>query len=237
MKGPTSAPTRPLAGLVLAAGRSRRMGDETNKLLEVVGGAPLVRWPIDALLEAGVDPVLVVLGHQASRVRALLADRDVRFVEHDDWARGMAGSIARGARELERLGADCEGLAIVLGDLPSLRASHVLPLVEAFASAPSGAICLPVHGGRRGHPVLFDRRYLGELAALHGEGGASRVLHRHADRVLEVEVSSDGVLADVDTPEDLARAQRRAGPGVAGGAGSAGDAGSRSRTGSETDSP
>ncbi len=202
-----SAPMRAVAGLVLAAGGSRRMGAGTNKLLEEVGGRPLVLWPVDALLDAGVAPLLVVLGHQASRVRALLADRGVSFVEHDDWARGMAGSIARGAREFERLGVDCEGLAVVLGDLPALRASHVLPLVEAFASAPAGAICLPLHAGRRGHPVLFDRRYLGELAVLEGEGGARRILDRHAARVLEVEVSSDAVLADVDTPEALARAR------------------------------
>jgi molybdenum cofactor cytidylyltransferase len=102
---------------------------------------------------------------------------------------------------------DCEGLAVVLGDLPLLRPSHVRPVLQAFASAPAGAICLPVHAGRRGHPVLFDRRYVGELAALTGEGGARRVLDRHADRVLEVEIPSDAILADVDTPDALARAR------------------------------
>lgn len=209
-----SAPTRSVAGLVLVAGGSRRMGAGTNKLLEEVGGKPLVLWPVDALLGAGVDPVLVVLGHEAPRVRSILADRSVSFVEHDEWARGMAGSIARGAREIERLGVDCEGLAVVLGDLPALRASHVRPVVEAFASAPPGSICLPVHAGRRGHPVLFDRRYMGVLATLAGEGGARRVLDRHADRVLEVEISSDAVLADVDTPDALSRARAGARPGA-----------------------
>jgi len=226
-----SAATRSVAGLVLAAGGSRRMGDGTNKLLEEVGGKPLVLWPVDALLGAGIDPVLVVLGHEASRVRALVADRGVVFVEHDEWARGMAGSIARGARELERLGTDCQGLAVVLGDLPALRASHVRLVVRAFASAPAGSICLPVHAGRRGHPVLFDRSYLGELATLTGEGGARPILDRHGDRVLEVEVSSDAVLADVDTPAALLRVRAGARPGPG-----AGGAGSRSSPGSEPDS-
>jgi len=127
---------------------------------------------------------------------------------------------------------------VVLGDLPALRASHVRPVVEAFASAPAGAICLPVYGGRHGHPVLFDRRYMRELTTLAGEGGARRVLDHHADRVLEVELPSEAVLADVDTPEALLLARSRAGGARPGqGADETGsDPGSGSRARSNRDS-
>jgi len=199
---------RRVAGLVLAAGASTRMGPETNKLLEEVAGAPLVCWPVDALLGAGASPVVVVTGHDEAGIRSVLGGRDVHFVHHEAWLDGMARSIARGVRELADIAPECEGVLISVGDLPGLRVAHVVPVVRAFASAPDDAICIPVCAGRRGHPVLFGSAHLGELMELEGERGARALFERHREVLIEVEVASEAVLADVDTPEALAEAQR-----------------------------
>lgn len=200
---------RRVAGLVLAAGASTRMGAGRNKLLEEVEGAPLIHGPVDALLSAEVDEVLVVLGHDEEGVRACLRSRPVRLVRHARWAEGMAGSIACGIRAIERRTSGIEGVLVTLGDLPGLRARHVRPLLEAFDSAPPGAIFRPSHGGRPGHPVLFDRRYWRELAGLRGDEGARDLLARHAESVHEVEVASPAIFEDVDTVASLESARTR----------------------------
>lgn len=201
---------RSVAGLVLAAGASSRMGPGMNKLLEPVGGRPLVVWPVEAMLAAGVDPLFVVLGHEAEKLQRVLRNRAVRLLHQAAWADGMGASIACGARAVEGLEARPDGVLIGLGDLPALRERHVRALVDDFDSAPPGAICVPTHAERRGHPVLFDRRYLAELMALSGEDGARGILKRHADAVREVEIDSEAILADVDTPAALEQVRARA---------------------------
>jgi molybdenum cofactor cytidylyltransferase len=198
-----------IAGLVLAAGESKRMGPDVNKLLEVVAGQALVAWPVDALLGAGVDPVVVVTGHEAASVRRALADRPLDFVHHADWSEGMAGSIACGARWIVRSAPDCDAVFVALGDLPAIRSEHVRTILEAFESSGRNTICIPVYAGRRGHPVLFGAAHLPELASLHGEGGARGLFAHHRDSIIEVDVGSDAILVDVDTSESLRRARRR----------------------------
>jgi len=190
-----------IVGLVLAAGSSSRMGADRNKLLEPVGGRPLVAWPVEALRQAGVDPVLVVTGHASDALRSALAESGCRFLSHAGWQQGMGSSIAQGARQARELGA--EGLLVCVGDLPGLRAAHVAKILEAFSGRE--AIIVPVHGGRRGHPVLFGAAFLAALTALEGDVGGRPVLESHPEAILEVEVGSDAVLRDVDTPTELAR--------------------------------
>ncbi len=208
---PTTDDPRPklrgsLAGLLLAAGASARMGGP-NKLLLPVEGEPLVRRPARALLEAGLRPVVVVVGRDAEAVRQALEGLPVLFAENPDFSEGMAGSLRKG---VEALGSDVEAVAIALGDLPDLRAPVVRRLVAAFHDAAQG-IVVPVHEGRRGHPVLLDlRRYRGELLALAGDEGARSILRRHPEEVLEVAVEDPGVTADVDTPEEYERIRQGA---------------------------
>lgn len=193
-----------VVGLVLAAGSSSRMGGDRNKLLEPVGGRPLVAWPVEAMRAAGVDPVLVVTGHDSEALRIALAGCGCRFVSHAGWPEGMGSSIARGARAAGQL--DAEGLLVCVGDLPGLRAFHVTQILEAFSGRE--AIVVPVHEGRRGHPVLFGAAFLDALGALEGDVGARPVLDSHPEAIVEVDVGSDAVLRDVDTPTELARWSR-----------------------------
>jgi len=194
------ADTRRIAGLLLAAGLSRRMASG-NKLIAEFEGAPLVRHPARTLCAAGLKPVLVVIGHEGARVRRALEGLPVRFIDNPAPAEGMAASLKCGVRALP---AEVRGVVVALGDMPHVRAEHIAGLLEAFEAAAGEAICVPVFEGRRGHPVLFPARLFAELEALEGDVGARAVLARHAAIVREVAASDDGVLFDVDSEAELA---------------------------------
>jgi molybdenum cofactor cytidylyltransferase len=189
-----------IAAVALAAGRSTRMG--TNKMLAEIGGKPMLAHTVDAALEAGLDPVVVVTGHQADEVEAALPPRDVLTVHNPDFVAGMAGSITCG---LAALPEDVDAAFILLADMPRVTAAHLTRLAAAFAPDEGRAICVPVHGGKRGNPVLFAREFFDEIMAITGDQGAKRLLADHAERVVEVAMDDDAVLEDADTPEELAR--------------------------------
>ncbi len=206
-KASPPAPARPaevrpprIAALVLAAGRSRRMG-EANKLLSEIAGVPMVARVVRAAAASRADPVVVVTGHQAARVRAALAGLDVGFADNPDYAQGLSTSLATG---LAALPDDIDGAVVCLGDMPRVDAGLIDRLIAAFAPGEGRAICLPTHGNKRGNPVLWARRYFAEIEAIAGDVGARHLIGEHADAVCEVAVEDDAVLIDIDTPAELA---------------------------------
>jgi molybdenum cofactor cytidylyltransferase len=201
-----------VAALVLAAGRSARMRGP-NKLLLEIDGCPMLARVVDTILATAARPVLVVTGHQADAVRAALGDREVRFAHNAQHAEGIGASIRAGARALEPA---LDGVLVCLGDLPDLCTGSIEALLSAFAPE---RICVPVHGGRRGHPVLFGRRFLPELARLAGDRGARSILAAHPQAVCEVPVADEGVALDVDSADQLERARGRASRGLPGSCG------------------
>jgi len=189
-----------LAAVVLAAGQSRRMGDR-NKLLEEVGGQPMVAHVVDALLATQARPVVVVVGHEADRVRAALAEREVRFVDNPEYAAGMSTSLRAGIGAL--LDQHVDGAFVALGDMPWVRPAHLEALGAAFAPALERSICVPVHQGKRGNPVLWAASYFPEMMAVEGDVGARALLRAHDDQLALIPVDDAAVHVDVDTPEDL----------------------------------
>ena len=200
-----------IAGLVLAAGNSSRMGPERNKLVEEVAGRPLVAGPVDALLEAGIELVLVVTGFEADRVRSALGDRACRFVHHDAWAEGMGSTLAHGVRTILALASPPDALLVSVGDLPGLRAQHVAHIVEAARASKDAIdparIVIPTHRGGRGHPVLFGAQHFATLARLTGDRGGRSIFDANEANVRTVEVEGDAVIRDVDTPAELGTAR------------------------------
>lgn len=184
--------------LLLAAGAARRMG--ALKQLLPLGGKPLLQLSLDHLLGSGVDEVVLVLGCEARKVReALTLDpARVRVVEHAGWEAGMASSLVAG---LDAAG-DADGVLVALGDLP-LVPPRVVDRLLAEAEATPLSIVLPVHEGRRGHPVLFKRARFADLRALSGDVGALAVLKANPGEIHLVPVDSDGIYRDVDQPRDL----------------------------------
>lgn len=204
---------RDVAGIVLAAGRSSRMGAARNKLVEEVAGRPIVVRAVDAFLEAGIEPVIVVLGHEADRVHAVLADRPVRFVRHASWSEGMGSSLARGIAELVRSGAGPAAVLVCVGDLPGIRADNVREIVrggrDAAGRIDPARIVVPTRRGQRGHPVLFGAHYLRALAELTGDEGGRQVVRDNASRVHPIEIDDDACFRDVDTVDDLTTIRAR----------------------------
>lgn len=195
-----------IAVIVLAAGRSTRMG-VANKLLSVIDGTPMVRRVVEAALASKARPVLVVTGHQAGEVRAALAGLDVAFVDNPDYAAGLSTSLKAGVAAVP---ATAEGALVLLGDMPRITAGHIDRLIEAFTAEQGRCICVPVHQGRRGNPVLWPSAFFGEMLQLQGDAGAKTLLATHADRVREVDLGTDAIFVDVDTPDALAQVRKSA---------------------------
>ncbi|HXV22974.1 MAG TPA: molybdopterin-binding/glycosyltransferase family 2 protein [Alphaproteobacteria bacterium] len=188
-----------VAAIVLAAGRSSRMGH--NKLMARVDGAPLLLRTVDAALASRARPIVVVTGHESERVRAALGDRPVRLVHNPDYEKGLSTSLRCG---LAALPPESEAAIVCLGDMPRIRAGLLDKFIQAFNPVEGRAICVPVWQGKRGNPVLWSRQLFAEMANLTGDTGAKHLLAEHPELVVEIPAEDDGILADVDTPEALA---------------------------------
>jgi molybdenum cofactor cytidylyltransferase len=198
-----------IAALILAAGQSRRMGAE-NKLLAAVDGKPMVTHVVSQVLAAGLDPVLVVTGHQRQQVQTALAGLPLAFVHNPEYAAGLSTSLRRG---LAALPEDADGVMVCLGDMPRVSAAVLTRLAAAFDPLEGRAICVPTWRGKRGNPVLLARRFVPEMQEIAGDIGARALLGDYPELVCEVAMdetsSGDGVLLDVDTPAALAALRAR----------------------------
>ena len=193
------AAARPVAIVVLAAGRSSRMPGGF-KLLEPLHDEPVIGHVCRHALTSRADDVIVVTGHRAAEVEAALAGTGVRFVHNAGWADGLASSLRAGMAAVTDAAA---GVLVMLGDMPLVDDAVINDLIAAFTAAGGGMICVPVFDGKRGNPVLWPASFAEPLLSLQGDAGARSVIAGHADSVLEVAVESDGVLRDVDTWEAL----------------------------------
>lgn len=193
-----------IAGVVLAAGRSTRMG--SFKLLEAVAGVPLVRRTVEALTASSLDEVVVVTGNRGDDVRAALAGLSVRFVDNAAFADGISTSVKAG---IAALSPDTDGALIALADMPDIETDHIDRIIAAFAPHDARTIVVPTRHGKRGNPVLWARAHFADMAAVTGDTGAKHLLGVHADTVAEVDLGSDAVLTDIDTPEALAALRAR----------------------------
>lgn len=188
-----------VAGIVLAAGRSTRMG-AGNKLLQEVRGKPLVRHAVEAQIASRAAPVIVVTGHQQDEVRAALAGLDVTFAHNPAFAEGLASSLKAGLAALPKEG---PGVVVSLGDMPNVTAGVIDRLAQAFADRPDALAVAPTLLGQRGNPVLLARKLFAEVAKLSGDQGARRLLDAAGDAVEEIALDDPAIALDIDTPEAL----------------------------------
>jgi molybdenum cofactor cytidylyltransferase len=186
-----------IAGVVLAAGMSSRMG--SNKLLAAVDGVPLIRRTVEAVVAAHVRPVIVVTGHQAKEVEDALAGLPVQFVFNPRYAEGQSTSLRLGVQAVPE---SADGVFVILGDMPEISAVLLDRMIAGFAPAEGRAICIATAGGKRGNPVLWARRFIPEMEGVTGDTGAKHLIARYDEAVCEIE-ADPAVLRDVDTPEAL----------------------------------
>jgi len=201
---PETDGNRQVAAIVLAAGRSTRMGGP-NKLLAELSGKKLVRIATEQALASKASEVIVVTGHQAELVEQALRGLKVKFVRNPDFAGGLASSVKTGVTAVSK---DADGAVICLGDMPLIDAHLIDRLVEAFDPDRGNLIVVPVAEGRRGNPVLWSRRFFSELLTLDGDIGARHLVAKHAEAVAEVPVDGESAFLDIDTPQALETARR-----------------------------
>jgi molybdenum cofactor cytidylyltransferase len=192
-------PARNVAALVLAAGRSSRMGGP-NKLLAEIGGRPLVRIVVEAALASRARPVIVVTSHQRERVEAALAGLPIDFVHNANFANGLGTSLRVG---IAALPAQADGVIVCLGDMPQVEAAMIDRLVGALDPDKGALIAVPTIEGQRGNPVVWSRRFFPDLMAVEGDIGARYLIGRYSEAVVEVPLTGTAALTDIDTPEAL----------------------------------
>jgi molybdenum cofactor cytidylyltransferase len=186
---------------ILAAGRGSRLGGDASKPLLEWRERPMVSWAVDAALDSGLRPVLVVVGYRGDEVRAALGGRDVQVVDNPDWDEGIASSLRAALATLTPM-ADVSGVCVGLADQPLID-PEVYRMLDAGTG---GGITAPTYGGEPGNPVRLARSLWPEAMELRGDAGA-RMLMR--DRVVDwIDCTGTGSAADVDTLEDLARLQQ-----------------------------
>jgi molybdenum cofactor cytidylyltransferase len=188
-----------IAAVVLAAGRSTRMGGP-NKLLAEIAGRPLVRIAVEQALASRAKPVIVVTGHERERVEAVLKGLSVQFVHNPDFAVGLGGSVRTG---IAAVPAAADGAIVCLGDMPQVDAALIDRLIAGFSPEQGALAVVPTIEGQRGNPVLWSRRFFPDLMAIEGDVGARNLINRYGEAVVEVPVTGKGALVDVDTPEAL----------------------------------
>lgn len=199
-------PAGPSAGssavwaILLAAGGSTRFGSG-NKLLAEISGTPLVRHAAGQLTASRAGGVVAVTGFEGERVERALDGLDMRRVHNADFAEGIAASIRCGITALPE---NAGGALICLADMPGTTPALVDTLIAAFEEAGADRIVYPVRGdGGQANPVLWPRRFFGELARLTGDTGAKALIRAHADATVSVEIGDESRFADIDTADDL----------------------------------
>jgi len=188
-----------IAAIVLAAGRSTRMG-AVNKLIADIGGKPLVRIAAEQALASRARPVIVVTGHQREKVESALQGLDVTVVHNPDYADGLGTSLRAGIAAVPDT---ADGAIVCLGDMPQVDAGLIDKLLGAFDPERGALVVVPVIDGKRGNPVVWSRRFFKDLMSVQGDVGARYLIGSYAEAVAEVPVDSAAALTDVDTPESL----------------------------------
>ncbi len=194
-------PARPraqhIAAIVLAAGLSSRMG--RNKLLEKVGDSVILRRVVATAQAARLTPIIVVTGHDDTRIKAALEGLDVRYAHNSSYADGLSTSLRVGIRAMPNV---CDGALVLLGDMPEIGSPLLERMSESFSPQDGRTICVATSAGKRGNPVLWARRFFPEIETISGDAGAKHLIGAYEDQVCEIE-ADESVFLDVDTPEAL----------------------------------
>ena len=182
-----------ISAILLGAGESKRMG--RDKLLLPWGKRTILEHCLQVLLRSKIKEVIVVLNPQNTVLTNGLGEKRIKVVLNPDYKKGMSSSIRRGIRALNP---KSDGILIALGDMVFLRSRTIDAILRAFREE-KGNIILPSFRGRQGHPVLFHRKYKGELLKIKGDTGGKSIIMKHPEDVFVIQVKSRGVIRDIDT--------------------------------------
>ena len=198
-----------ISAIVLAAGEAKRMGQ--NKVLLPWQGKILLEHVLNQLLHSRVDEIILVLGHEAGRIREKISAQGIKIVVNPAYQGGMSTSLRYGLSIMDKA---AEAFLVALGDQPGIRKEVINQLIEAFhRTLPRKNIVLPTYRNTPGHPVLFGIQYREQMGRLKGDVGGRQILADHPEDILSLEMDTDDVLQDIDTPEDYREYLKRKGLG------------------------
>ena len=183
-----------IAAIVLAAGRSTRMGDD-NKLLLTFNDKTMVNYVVEQLSESGACGIYVVTGNEVEAVKKSISAQ-VTYVHNSEFFHGLSTSVKAG---IDALPNDADGVMICLGDMPYITTKNYDDLMDAFEV---GKIIVPTCDGNQGNPLIFAREFFDDFEHLEGDKGAKSLLKKHPDAVKEVDLKTEAIFRDIDTPEE-----------------------------------
>jgi len=203
----TRHPTPPIAAIIAAAGRSTRMG-EPKQLLPWEGGT-VIEAVVRHLAMAGAAPILCVVGHRHAAVRTALCETPAHVIYNPDYSEFemlrsyQAGIAALRAYETEQSTEPCAGALLALGDQPHIPSAVIRQIVVQATQTPRAPV-VPSHNMRRGHPIYLPRPLLDQVTELGADETLRTLMQRHAQQIVYVNVDTDAVLRDMDTPAEYA---------------------------------
>ena len=184
--------------VLLAAGRSKRMG-RNNKLLLDVDGIPLVRKSAINILNSNVADMTVVTGFDEEKIVDALSGLNVNFVKNVYFREGLSSSLKAG---LTNITPSPSAVIICLADMPKMQPEHLNQLIENFDPSKGFEICIPTNKGKRGNPVLIGSRFFPHIFETSGDFGAKHVMMQHSDKIVEVEIGTSDIHLDIDTQDE-----------------------------------
>ena len=184
--------------VLLAAGRSERMGPN-NKLLLNVDGIPLVRKSAINILNSNVTSMTVVTGFDENKIVNALSGLNVNFVKNINFREGLSSSLKAG---LANITPTPSAVIICLADMPKIQPEHINQLIENFDPLKGWEICIPTNNGKRGNPVLIGSRFFPHIFETSGDFGAKQVMKQHSDKIVEVEIGTSDIHFDIDTQDE-----------------------------------
>lgn len=188
-----------ICAIVLAAGRSTRMG--TQKLLLPFAGKTVIGHIVDQLALTKAERIIVVVGADADQIAAALGGRRVTLVSNPDPRAEMISSVRCGFAALPQA---VRAVVLALGDQPAITSSLVDQLFAEFETGKK-PIVVPVHDNHRGHPMIISTDFRDEIMSRHDEAGLRGFLDAHETEVLRVPIENDAILSDIDNREDYRR--------------------------------
>lgn len=185
-----------ISAILLGAGESKRMG--VDKLSLPWGRKTVLEHCFGILSRSNVQELVIVLNIRNKEINHLFQGEKVKVVMNPYFKRGMSTSIKRG---LQAIHTNSHGILIALGDQPYLKTRTVNALIRTFNQG-RGGIIIPSFRGKRGHPIIFHKKYKEELLDLKGDVGGKSVIERHPKDIKVVSIRSEGVIKDIDTLQD-----------------------------------
>jgi len=194
-----------IVGIILSAGESKRMG--TPKQLLPWGNTTVLQHVVDVAAASRLETIRLILGYRAEEIAGrITVPAKAGIAINQDFREGMGSSVKCGIKNSPP---DAEAFMVLLGDQPFIDTKVIDTLIASYRAGRQG-ITIPVHNGRRGHPVIFDSQYREELLSISDQG-AREIVKKHTENIFEVRMDSPNVLNDIDTPQDYQEARKQAG--------------------------